>query len=232
MSVCAVPLRNMLIDAVMRERRSVRAFLPTPVSQEAVAQILSVAASAPSGTNTQPWHVIAVAGEARKRLCDRVLHAFHHEEGEHQSEYDIYPAEFFEPYLTRRRRCGFALYAAVGISKGDTDAMRAQHARNFAFFDAPVGLIFSIDRVMEQGSWLDYGMFLEAVMVAARARGIDTCPQAAFTQFHRIIKAHLVLPDDEMVVCGMSMGYADASAIENTLITERAPVSDFTRFFD
>lgn len=117
MSVCAVPLRNMLIDAVMRERRSVRAFLPTPVSQEAVAQILSVAASAPSGTNTQPWHVIAVAGEARKRLCDRVLHAFHHEEGEHQSEYDIYPAEFFEPYLTRRRRCGFALYAAVGISK-------------------------------------------------------------------------------------------------------------------
>ncbi len=110
--------------------------------------------------------------------------------------------------------------------------MRAQHARNFRFFDAPVGLIFAIDRVMEQGSWLDYGMFLEAVMVAARARGIDTCPQAAFTQFHRIIAGQLSMPPEEMVVCGMSMGYADPDAIENTLVTERAPVAEFTRFLE
>ena len=233
MSVCAAPLRDMLIDAVIRERRSVRAFLPTPVPQEAVAQILSVAASAPSGTNTQPWQVIAVAGEARKRLCDRVLHAFHHEEGEHQSEYDIYPAEFFEPYLTRRRRCGFALYAAVGISKGDTDAMRAQHARNFTFFDAPVGLIFTLDRRMVQSSWVDYGMFLQNIMVAARARGLDTCPQAAWNHYHPVVMEHLGLDGERwMMVCGMSLGYADPNAVENTLLTEREPTTSFTHFLD
>lgn len=142
------PTSDIPIEVVMRGRRSVRAFLPTAVSQEMVADILSTAASAPSGTNTQPWQVIAVAGEVRKRLCDRVVEAFNHEQGEHQSEYDIYPAEFVEPYLTRRRRCGLALYAAVGISKGNTAAMRAQHTRNFTFFDAPVGLIFILDRRM------------------------------------------------------------------------------------
>lgn len=111
--------------------------------------------------------------------------------------------------------------------------MRAQHARNFRFFDAPVGLILAIDRVMEQGSRLDYGgMFLKAVMVGARARGIDTCPQAAFTQFHCIIAGQLSMPLDEMVACGMSMGYTDPDAIENTLVTERAPVAEFTRFLE
>lgn len=230
MSVCAAPLRDMLIDAVIRERRSVRAFLPTPVPQEAVAQILSVAASAPSGTNTQPWQVIAVAGEARKRLCDRVLHAFHHEEGEHQSEYDIYPAEFFEPYLTRRRRCGFALYAAVGISKGDTDAMRAQHACNFTFFDAPVGLIFTLDRRMVQSSWVDYGMFLQNIMLAARARGLDTCSQMAWSLYPRLLAEALQIPDRQMVLCGMALGYADPAAVVNRVRTEREPVDNFARF--
>ena len=110
--------------------------------------------------------------------------------------------------------------------------MHAQHGRNYTFFDAPVGLIFTIDRIMQQGSWFDYGMFVQNVMLAARARGLDTCPQAAFTQFHRIIGEHLQLPENEMVVCGMALGYADTSKPENQLVTERAPLEDWVRFVD
>jgi nitroreductase len=134
--------------------------------------------------------------------------------------------------VDRRRKVGWDLYSLLGIGKADKARMHAQHARNYVFFDAPVGLIFTIDRVMQQGSWLDYGMFLQSVMVAARARGLDTCPQAAFTQFHRIISQELNLPPEEMVVCGMALGYADPKAVENTLVTEREPVSGFARFME
>jgi nitroreductase len=133
------------------------------------------------------------------------------------------------PYIDRRRKVGWDLYGLLGIAKADKARMHAQHARNFAFFDAPVGLIFTIDRVMRQGSWLDYGMFLQNVMIAARARGLDTCPQAAFTHFHRIIADHLAIPDERMLVCGMSLGYADPQAPENSLVTEREPASAFAR---
>ncbi|MFP5476808.1 MAG: nitroreductase [Gammaproteobacteria bacterium] len=218
------------VDAAMRERRSVRAFLPTPVPRERVAEILSVAASAPSGNNTQPWQVIAVAGEAKKRLCDRVLHAFHHEQGEHQPEYDIYPAEFVEPYLGRRRRCGLGLYAALGLSRGDTDAVQAQHARNFAFFDAPVGLIFILDRRMARSSLVDYGMFLQNIMLAARVRGLDTCAQMAWAFYPGLLAEALQIPDRQMVLCGMALGHADPAAVVNQLRTERESVDNFTRF--
>lgn len=223
-----------LVDQAITSRRSIRAFLPKPVAREDIEAILDVARRAPSGSNTQPWKVYVLTGESKARLSESVLAAYEHPEVDtlHREEYPYYPRTWVDPYQSRRRKVGWDLYSLLGIGRAEKARMHAQHARNFRFFDAPVGLIFSIDRVMEQGSWLDYGMFLEAVMVAARARGIDTCPQAAFTQFHRVIKEHLALPDEEMVVCGMSMGYADASAIENTLITERAPVSDFTRFFD
>ena len=136
------------------------------------------------------------------------------------------------PYIDRRRKVGWDLYSLLGLTREDKAGMQAQHARNYGFFDAPVGLIFTIDRVMERGSWLDYGMFLQNIMVAARGRGLDTCPQAAFMQFHRIITEHIGAPDNEQVVCGMSLGYADPDAIENTLVTEREPVSAFARFLD
>src|SRR5438128_5402355 len=126
------------VDVTMRERRSVRAFAPTPVPKATVAAMLYVAARAPSGTNTQPWQVIALAGNARQALCERVLHAYHHEPGQYRAEYDIYPSEFVEPYLGRRRRNGFELYALLGIAMGDKDTMHRQHARNFSFFNAPV----------------------------------------------------------------------------------------------
>ena len=223
-----------LVDQAITSRRSVRAFLPTPVAREDIEAILDVARRAPSGSNTQPWKLYVLTGESKARLSESVLAAYDHPEADtvHREEYPYYPRTWIDPYQSRRRKVGWDLYGLLGIGRTDKERMHAQHARNFRFFDAPVGIIFTIDRVMEQGSWLDYGMLLEAVMVAARARGIDTCPQAAFTQFHRIIAEHLRLTDDEMVVCGMSMGYANPGAIENTLVTERAPVSEFTRFLD
>ena len=175
-----------------------------------------------------------MTGTAKEKLSAAIKAAYDDpaERAAHREEYDYYPTEWRSPYIDRRRKIGWDLYGLLGIAKTDRARMHAQHGRNYAFFDAPVGLIFTIDRVMKQGSWLDYGMFLQNVMLAARARGLDTCPQAAFTQFHRIIAQQLGLGADEMVVCGMSLGFADPAAIENTLVTERDPVEAFARFHE
>ena len=222
-----------IVDAAIGSRRSIRRFLPTPVPRETVEAILQIAARAPSGTNTQPWQVHVLSGAAKERLSARILAAYDDpaQAAQHTEDYAYYPREWRSPYIDRRRKVGWDLYGLLGIAKGDKAAMHAQHGRNYLFFDAPVGLIFTIDRVMEQGSWLDYGMFLQNIMVAARARGLDTCPQAAFTTFHRIIEAELKLdPDTQQVICGMALGWADPNAVENTLQTERAPVGEFARF--
>jgi nitroreductase len=222
------------VDDAITSRHSIRAYLSTPVPRETIEDILRVSARAPSGTNTQPWKVHVLTGAAKQRLSTAIRAAFDdpEERAKHSEEYAYYPTQWASPYIDRRRKVGWDLYGLLGIGKTDKARMHEQHGRNYAFFDAPVGLIFTIDRVMQQGSWLDYGMFLQNIMVAARARGLDTCPQAAFTQFHRIIEAQLGLAADEMVVCGMSLGHADPAAIENTLITEREPVEGFTRFHD
>jgi len=222
------------VDAAITSRRSVRAFLPTPVPKETVLQILDVAARAPSGTNTQPWKVYVLTGEAKTALSAKIRAAYDDpaQRVQHQEEYAYYPTEWVSPYIDRRRKVGWDLYGLLGIAKTDKARMHEQHGRNYEFFGAPVGLIFTIDRVMQQGSWLDYGMFLQNIMIAARARGLDTCPQAAFTQFHRIITAHIGAPEQEMVVCGMSLGHADPHAVENSLVTERAAAHEFTRFIE
>lgn len=222
------------VDAAIATRRSVRAFLDTPVPIETVRDILRVASRAPSGTNTQPWRVTVLTGRARAELSRRVGEAYDDpaQNPTHVQEYAYYPTRWVSPYIERRRKIGWALYGLLGIGKTDHQRMHRQHARNFKFFDAPVGLIFTIDRVLERGSWLDYGMFLQSIMVAARARGLDTCPQAAWATFHRVIQEFLQLPANEMVVCGMSLGMADPQAIENTLVTEREPVEQFARFLD
>jgi nitroreductase len=220
------------VDAAITSRRSIRAFLPTPVAREDIEQILEVSARAPSGTNTQPWKVYVLTGEARTALSDAIL-AVHTDPAlsqQHTEEYAYYPRQWVAPFIDRRRKVGWDLYALLGLARDNKPGMAAQHARNFRFFDAPVGLLFTIDRVLEQGSWLDYGMFLQNVMVAARGRGLDTCPQAAFTQYHRIIAEHLQLPPNETVVCGMALGWADMDKIENSLVTEREPVASFVRF--
>jgi nitroreductase len=222
------------VDAAITSRRSVRAFLPTPVPRQTIEQILDVAARAPSGTNTQPWKVYVLAGEAKAALSRKIRAAYDDpaERTSHAEEYAYYPTEWRPPYIDRRRKVGWDLYGLLGIERSDKERMHEQHGRNYEFFDAPVGLIFTIDRVMRQGSWLDYGMFLQNIMVAARARGLDTCPQAAFTQFHRIITEHVGAPADEMVVCGMALGHADPDAPENRLQTEREPVPGFARFIE
>jgi nitroreductase len=222
------------VDAAITSRRSVRAFLPTPVPRQTIEDILRVAVRAPSGTNTQPWKVYVLTGDAKQHLSEKILAAYDDptERARHTEEYAYYPTEWVPPYIDRRRKIGWDLYGLLGIGKTDKARMHAQHGRNYAFFDAPVGLMFTIDRVMRQGSWLDYGMFLQNVMVAARARGLDTCPQAAFMQFHRIIMEHVGAPAQEMLVCGMSLGHADADAVENRLTTEREPVSGFARFIE
>lgn len=222
------------VDAAITSRRSIRAFLPKPVAREDIEAILQVAARAPSGTNTQPWKVYVLTGEKREQLSSRILAAYADpaQNKEHTEEYAYYPREWVAPYIDRRRKVGWDLYALLGLTRENKAGMAAQHSRNYTFFDAPVGFIFTIDRIMEQGSWLDYGMFLQNIMVAARGRGLDTCPQAAFTQFHRIIADELDLPENETVVCGMSLGYADRDKIENSLVTEREPVAKFVKFVE
>jgi nitroreductase len=222
------------VDAAITSRRSIRAFLPTPVPRRVIEDILQVAARAPSGTNTQPWRVYVLTGAAKESLSAKLRAAYDDpaERARHTEEYAYYPTEWVPPYIDRRRKVGWDLYGLLGIAKTDKAGMHAQHRRNYDFFGAPVGLMFTIDRVMRQGSWLDFGMFLQSLMIAARGRGLDTCPQAAFTQFHRIVIEHVGAAAGEQLVCGMSLGHADPQAIENTLVTEREPMASFTKFLE
>jgi nitroreductase len=222
------------VDAAITSRASVRAFLPTSVPREVIEDILRVAARSPSGTNTQPWNVWVLTGETKLALS-RKLQAAHNDPAvaaTHTEDYAYYPTQWQSPFIERRRKVGWDLYSLLGLTKTDKAGMHAQHGRNYDFFDAPVGLMFTIDRVMQQGSWLDYGMFMQSLMVAARGRGLDTCPQAAFNQYHRIILPHIGAPAEHRLVCGMSLGYADTSAVANTLTTEREAVANFARFLD
>ena len=220
------------VDAAITTRHSMRAYLPTAVPRQMIEDILQVASRAPSGTNIQPWKVHVLTGAAKQTLSARILEVFNDPAAAatHTDDYGYYPKEWLSPYIDRRRKMGWDMYGLLGIQKGDKQRMHDQHGRNYKFFDAPVGLIFTIDRVMQQGSWLDYGTFLQSIMIAARARGLHTCPQVAFMQFHKIILEYLDVPPDQMLVCGMSLGYADPHAAINTLITEREPVEEFTRW--
>lgn len=224
------------VEAAIESRFSARAFLPTPVPPETIARVLRVASRAPSGTNTQPWKVYVLQGAARKTLVDKVCAA--HDAlaadatlaAEYREEYDYYPQKWVSPYIDRRRACGWGLYGALGIGKTDKARMHAQHQRNFRFFDAPVGLMFTIDRILGRGSLLDYGMFLQSIMVAARAHGLHTCPQAAWNRFARLVLPHIGAQDNEMLVCGMALGFADPAAPENHFRTEREPIETFTHW--
>ncbi|TWG64751.1 MULTISPECIES: nitroreductase [unclassified Aminobacter] len=222
--------RTAIVDEALNSRKSVRAFLPDPVDEETIKDILRVASRAPSGTNMQPWKVYVLTGEKKQQVTDAILNSGIRPEKAVWDEYVYYPDHFFEPYLTRRRTVGFALYSALGIGRREVERMRAQHDRNFTFFDAPVGMIFTIDRRLNKGSWIDHGMFLQSIMIAARGRGLDTCPQAAFAPYHRQIRPLLNIPDEEIVVCGMALGYEDPTKPENSLRTERAPLEEFVTF--
>ena len=219
------------IEKAITGRRSVRAFLDRPVPQETVAHILEVASRAPSGTNMQPWRAHVVAGAVKDKLSKSILDQFMAGGmARGKSEYKYYPDQFFEPYLSRRRKVGFDMYGLLGIGRGDQEAMAKQLAQNYTFFGAPVGIMFTVDRRLEIGSWLDYGYFLEAICVAARAHGLETCSQQAFAYFHTQIREQLNFDETEVLVCGMALGYADWSATINQLETTRSPVSEFATF--
>jgi nitroreductase len=215
---------------------SARAFTQQEVSRELITEILQVASRAPSGTNTQPWKVYVLQGATRDALVAKVCAA--HEAiranpevaKQYTEQYDYYPAQWVSPYIDRRRENGWSLYGLLGIGKGDKDRMHEQQQRNFKFFDAPVGLMFTIDPIMGRGSLFDYGMFVQNIMLAARARGLHTCPQAAWNGFHSIILPHIGAAEGEMMVCGMALGYADESDKVNTLVTPRVPVHEFTHW--
>jgi nitroreductase len=215
---------------------SARAFTQQEVSRELITEILQVASRAPSGTNTQPWKVYVLQGATRDSLVDKVCAAHEAMRGnpdvakQYTEQYDYYPAQWVSPYIDRRRENGWSLYGLLGIGKADKDRMHEQQQRNFKFFDAPVGLMFTIDPIMGRGSLFDYGMFVQNIMLAARARGLHTCPQAAWNGFHSIILPHIGAGEGEMMVCGMALGYADESDKVNTLVTPRVPVNEFTHW--
>ena len=230
--------RSQAVDEAITSRMSMRAFSDQAVPRDTIEAILQVASRAPSGTNTQPWKVYVLQGANRDSLVQKVCAAHddlrdHPEKAaDYQEAYDYYPEKWVSPYIDRRRENGWGLYGLLGIVKGEKDKMHAQHQRNFCFFDAPVGLMFTIDKVLGRGSLLDYGMFLQNIMVAARGRGLHTCPQAAWNNFAHIILPHIGAPDSEMLVCGMSLGWIKADEPVNTFFTPREGVAHFTHWCD
>ncbi|MGE0629067.1 MAG: nitroreductase [Hyphomicrobiaceae bacterium] len=217
------------IEEAIAGRQSIRAFLPREVERATIEHIIGIARRAPSGSNMQPWKVIVLTGPGRQRFCDALV-ALHDAGDDGDWEYPYYSDVWREPYLARRRKTGWGLYGTLGIAKGDRAASRAFQRRNYQFFGAPVGMIFTIDRDLAKGSWLDYGMFLQSIMIAARSFGLETCPQAAFCVYHSRIQELLEIPAEEMVVCGMGLGFADPDAAVNSFRTEREEVAGFTRF--
>ena len=226
------------VDEAITSRSSIRAFTAQPVPRETLTQLLEVASRAPSGTNCQPWRVYVLQGASRNTLVDKAcaahdaLRADPSLASQYAEEYDYYPQQWVSPYIDRRRENGWGLYGLLGIGKADKDKMHAQHQRNYRFFDAPVGLMFTVDRVMGRGSLVDYGAFLQNIMVAARGHGLHTCPQAAWNGFSSIILPHIGAQASEMLVCGMALGYADAEAVVNSFHTPRVPVADFTTWLE
>lgn len=216
------------IDDIIASRSACREFSGDPVPRQTIEQILRVARSAPSGANIQPWHVHVLAGAMKEKVSAALLRAHGEARNEHVSEYRYYASDLPEPYLDRRQEFGRLFYGSLGIAQTDIEARGRQTARNYAFFGAPVGLIVTIDRRLEVGSWLDLGMFIQNVLLAAAGRGLHSCPQETFAKYHRILRPLLSIPAEQMVVCGISIGRAKAEARERLM--PRADVDAFATF--
>ena len=229
---------SITVDDAIKSRMSIRAFTGQPVPKDTLGALLQTAAQLSYEGDLAPWRVHVLEGASRDALCDKVCEAHDARRadpalGAHFSEeYDYYPKKWFSPYIERRRENGWGLYGLLGIGKADKDKMHAQHHRNYRFFDAPVGLIFTMHRSQGYTSLAHYGAFLQNVMIAARMHGLNTCPQAAWNDFAKIILPHVGAGVDDLLVCGMALGYADATATVNSFCTPRAPVAEFTRWMD
>ncbi len=219
------------VDKTIQARKSIRAFEHTPVPEDLIRKILEVASRAPSGCNFQPWRVYVLTGTTLQRIVDVVCHAFDHEPGQHTSEFQHVLNQQFDPYLSRRRKMGIAMYGLAGVPKGDKERTRLQQRRNFEFFDAPVGLLFTVHRNLPASSLIGYGAFLQNVMTSAQGHGLGSCFQTAWCDYHRVISTELEFGAEEMLIGGMALGYPDADAPVNQLHTEREPVSEFATFY-
>ncbi len=218
-----------VLEAI-KTRKSIRAFTEQPVAKETVRKILEAAQRAPSGTNTQPWHVYVCTGRVRQAITDDVMALAMEGKASKYEDHDYYPPVWNELHRERRRGVGWALYGLLGIEKGDREASARQGARNFNFFDAPVGIFVTTDAYLSRGNWAEVGMYLQTLMLAALGMGLQTCPQAAWIQFQKPVFRHLAIPDDQLLVSGMCLGHADGEAIENTLVSDREDIANVARF--
>mgnify|MGYP000102416723 FL=1 len=221
----------MNITEAITLRHSTRAFLDKEVSIDQVNDILEAAKHSPSGVNTQPWQVAVISGDTKIKLQQQLEQAFYADTPS-QTGYQYYPINWKPNYKQRRYQCGLQLYQALNIAREDSKARKAQWAANYRAFDAPIMLLFFIDSSMETGSFMDYGMFLQSIMLAAMEKGLATCPQAALAEYPDIISSTLDYSDDQIVLCGIALGYEDKQAPVNNYRTPREPVSSFTRYFD
>ncbi len=211
--------------AAIEGRISTRAFTDQPVGEELLKQIIEVARWAPSGTNCQPWQVVAVTGARLKAISDDLVEHVT-SGGAESAHYDYYPQEWHEPYLQRRRTCGYMLYEAQGIARDDKPGRMRSMLQNFEFFGAPAGMFFYVPNVMDKGSWVDIGMFIQSVMLAARGLGLETCPQFALAMYPDVVERHFTPPENHSLVCGLSLGYGDSDAAVNNYRTERLSVDE------
>jgi nitroreductase len=215
------------IDQLIRTRRSIRRFTDRPVSKRLLIEVLSIAGSAPSSSNMQPWRVYLVGGAAKDELAQALSEAHQKSPADYQPERPMYAPNMPVPYSDRLRLFGRAFYDALGIDRTDMEARGQQTARNLIFFDAPIAAFFTVDRRLEAGSWFDCGLLAQSFMLAAKARGLDTCPQIFLTKYHAVVRRHLPIDDSQIMLCGMSIGYADTSSIEYTINMPRIPVDEF-----
>lgn len=221
---------QMSVSEAIMSRRSVRAFKSDPVDRMIIEDILQKAERAPSGVNTQPWKVHVFTGRAKQELCDTTLKAYWNEAEKHSADRLHYMDPWRDPYQARRRKVGWDMYGLMGIEKNERDKMLEARAKNYTFFDAPVGLIITIDSDLGWMSWLDCGCFIQTIALMARAYNLHTCAQAAWPTFHRVVDKHLGLKAPETVLCGMSLGYEDTTAPVNGLRTEREPLENFVKY--
>tara|TARA_Y100000815_G_scaffold100835_1_gene89576 strand:+ start:237 stop:902 length:666 start_codon:yes stop_codon:yes gene_type:complete len=220
----------MEVTEAIRNRKSTRAFLDKPVPDEVITTVLECARWAPSGVNSQPWQVAVVTGETKRQLGNALAKQRANGETPRQ-DYNYYPTQIEEPYISRKRACGHALYSALGIKHNDIETRKAQWMKNYHGFGSPVALLFFIDAILEKGSWVDMGMFIQNVMLAARGFGLETCPQAALAEYPDVIRNILNIPDSKKLICGMALGYADYDDPSYQYRTEREPVENFTQWY-
>ena len=221
----------MRVSEAVNSRRSMRVFKPDPVAKADIEWIIENANRSASNGNLQPWKLYVTMGAARKRLSAAILSAMDAGDNGPGAEYNVYPQEMTPVYDARRKLVGKQLYTLLGVPRGDAAGMMKQFRKNYEFFDAPVGMILCVEKRMGNGQWIDCGIFLDQLMLLAREKGLHTCPQAAFSRYQHVVRRELGIPDDQTVICGLALGYADPDVVPNSLITDRAPIQDFTTWF-